>query len=602
MKMNKNERILQYRKLGEKLSGISSKQIDEGVLAYCEIGNIEKLDDKEKTVLNVLKEAELQTDIETLVEFFESLLEQDTKEANGIVFTPKYIADYIVEQTLKSARKWSAEITVVDPGCGCGIFLVSAIEFIHRTFDVKIETIIRENIFGFDVEEKNVEHCKTILKIYAHQNGTEISNLENIKCLNSLKHDWKEVLKRNTINYVIGNPPYVNPHDLPKETTEFLKNTFRTTQIGTVNVFYAFIEHAINNLEEGGQLGYIVPNNFLTIKSACDLRGYIQERKLLRKVIDFKDNMVFKPVRTYSCILILSKECNDTFSYAVMKPAENIEQQLKEQTFEQMKIERLRKSGWNLVDGSTQENIDKIEGQFTSIKEFIKTGIATLRDGIYLVEKDEKGYYKVCAGKRIDIEPEIVRPIYKVSDLKMAKNLIEARKFIIFPYEQKNSGYSLIEEERLRKYCPGTYEYLLSQRAELDTRDNGKENPNGWYAYGRTQGLKVQGKKLLFPTFSSEPRFQYVQDENALFCNGYAISENEQYDLHFLEKILNSSIMNYYVRKTSYSIEGGYYCYQKKYIENFSIPFFSQNEVEMIERMNQKTANKFLEEKYQLKM
>lgn len=602
MQMDKNTRLLQYNEIKKELGEISSDQIDAGVLTYCGIRKSEELDDEEKKVVNILRKAQLQTDIETLIEFFESLLEDSVKVVNGIVFTPKYIADYIVEQTLQNIKTWDDEITIVDPGCGCGIFLISAIEYIHKTFHVPIEKALRENVFGFDIEEENVKHCKTVLRIYAYQNGTDLSKIDNVKCLDSLKYNWKDVLHRKKIQYVLGNPPYINPHDLPKETTEFLRNTFQTTQTGTINIFYAFIEHAMNNLSKDGQLGYIVPNNFLTIKSAGELRAYIQERKWLKKILDFKDNMVFKPVRTYSCILILSKESNDLYEYSVMKKTEDVEQQLKQQVFEKAEINRAKKSGWNLVDDNTQENIDKIEGQFIPIREFIKTGIATLRDNVYLVKKDERGFYKESDGERIEIEPEIVRPIYKISDLKYAEDLSTAKRYIIFPYVKNECGYSLLDEKTLEEQYPNGYRYLLSQRNELDQRDNGKKNPYGWYAYGRTQGLKTCGRKLLFPTFSNKPRFQYVQDEKALFCNGYAISENERYDLRFLEKILNSSVMNYYVRKTSYSIEGGYYCYQKKYIENFSIPYFSTYETEMLKKMDQTKANEFLMEKYQIKM
>ena len=43
-------------------------------------------------------------------------------------------------------------------------------------------------------------------------------------------------------------------------------------------------------------------------------------------------------------------------------------------------------------------------------------------------------------------------------------------------------------------------------------------------------------------------------------------------DLIKMLQILNSRIMHFYVKKTSVSIEGGYPCYQKNFIERFSIP------------------------------
>lgn len=134
----------------------------------------------------------------------------------------------------------------------------------------------------------------------------------------------------------------------------------------------------------------------------------------------------------------------------------------------------------------------------------------------------------------------------------------------------------------------------------LDERDKGKCNAGTWYAYGRTQGLNKYGKKLMFPTFANHPKFIYIDDENALFCNGYAVFENEQIPLVTLVKILNSSIMDYYISNTSYSIEGGYYCYQKKYIEKFSIPELSSDELEWIAASSQPDVDKLLQKKYKL--
>ena len=119
-----------------------------------------------------------------------------------------------------------------------------------------------------------------------------------------------------------------------------------------------------------------------------------------------------------------------------------------------------------------------------------------------------------------------------------------------------------------------------------------------WYAYGRTQGLSKFGKKLLFPTFAGYPHFTQIDDENSLFCNGYAIFDEGNLDFSLLQRILNSSVMNYYVSKTSYPIEGGYYCYQKKYIEHFSIPNFSSEEAKQLYSLKEDEFEKFLICKY----
>lgn len=65
-------------------------------------------------------------------------------------------------------------------------------------------------------------------------------------------------------------------------------------------------------------------------------------------------------------------------------------------------------------------------------------------------------------------------------------------------------------------------------------------------------------------------------------------------------RILNSNVMQYYISRTSYLIKGGYYCYQKKYLEKFSIPEFTSQEKEEILKMESQQLNAFLWGKYQL--
>ena len=70
--------------------------------------------------------------------------------------------------------------------------------------------------------------------------------------------------------------------------------------------------------------------------------------------------------------------------------------------------------------------------------------------------------------------------------------------------------------------------------------------------------------------------------------------ENDIFDLKILEKILNSKVMDYYISNTSYCIEGGYYCYQKKYIEKFSIPHLSETDEQIISALSGSQLDGFL--------
>ncbi|NJN78300.1 MAG: DNA methyltransferase, partial [Saprospiraceae bacterium] len=66
-----------------------------------------------------------------------------------------------------------------------------------------------------------------------------------------------------------------------------------------------------------------------------------------------------------------------------------------------------------------------------------------------------------------------------------------------------------------------------------------------------------------------------------------------------VQKILNSIVMDYYVSNTSISIQGGFPCYQKNFIEKFTIPIFTKSEIKILEKMtNKMEIDEFLIKKY----
>ena len=59
--------------------------------------------------------------------------------------------------------------------------------------------------------------------------------------------------------------------------------------------------------------------------------------------------------------------------------------------------------------------------------------------------------------------------------------------------------------------------------------------------------------------------------------------------------------MDYYVSNTSVSIQGGFPCYQKNFIEKFTIPNFTKEEIQILNSLDDKMEiDEFLIKKYQV--
>ena len=119
--------------------------------------------------------------------------------------------------------------------------------------------------------------------------------------------------------------------------------------------------------------------------------------------------------------------------------------------------------------------------------------------------------------------------------------------------------------------------------------------------------MDAVGPKLLTKTFNSEPSF-FLDKGNALFSNGYGIwlesssLFSRSMTIEALGAILNSKIMHYYAKLTSFQIEGNYQCYQKNFIKRFGIPQLSKDERNHLENAGSEEVDSFLSEKYDIPM
>lgn len=545
--------------------------------------------------------------LKELESYLELMIPVSDRKFNGAFFTPDYIVDYIINEIAPKENDVN-----LDPSCGCGAFLIGLTDYYKRKYDKSIKTILKENVYGSDILEYNIHRTKLILTIYALQNEENLDEKDfNLFNQDSLRTKWK--IKFNNI---VGNPPYVKFQDLTNENREFLNEGWDSVKGGAFNLYFTFFELGYNLLKENGKLGYITPNNYFTSLSGESLRRYFQDKKCVSKIVDFSHIKIFDAL-TYTAITFLEKTINDTILYDRIGSKILPEEFLNNIVDSPTNISELNQKKWRLLRSDEQNNIKTIEsiGSPIGVLFNICTGIATLKDEVFFVDgtnQNKKYYIKTTDKGVFEIEKESVRPVYKISEFKEQNEIEQNEKKIIFPYENNNGLIRPISEIDFKRKYPKCFNYLESEREILLQRDKGKVLFDPFYVWGRTQGLKRTGQKLLIPTFSQFPRFLLVRDEG-FFTNGYGLYYREEKvdifnpitkieNIDVLQKILNSTLMDYYVRKTSVSIDGGYPCYQKNFIERFTIPQLSEKEIDLLRNLEKDEVDKFLIEKYHLNL
>lgn len=202
----------------------------------------------------------------------------EVKKAGGVKYTPTYIVEYIVRNTVGPAieGKGPAQLkgfTVLDPACGSGSFLLVVYAFLldhylawytahepekHKQAVTQTESgwrltlaerkrILTEHVYGVDLDRQAVEVTKLSLLLKVLEGAQQLTlfaeralpNLDaNIKWGNSLvgpdyftdallldaetsrviTFDWAaefpEVMRRGGFTCIVGNPPYIRIHNL----------------------------------------------------------------------------------------------------------------------------------------------------------------------------------------------------------------------------------------------------------------------------------------------------------------------------------------------------------------------------------------------------
>ena len=549
--------------------------------------------------------------LNSVLRVFELAVEEEEREINGVYYTPENVIKYILSQTI------DGDDTVCDCACGAGAFLVQAATFVHEITDKSFKSIVQRNIYGSDILEDNVRETKIALSLLAAENGEIVDNGDfNIIQADALRQDWDKVFPEvagdSGFDTVVGNPPYVNIQTMDEETKEHVLAHYETVESGNFNTYIPFVELGTKLINNRGKVGYILPLNYFTTLTGKELRGYLQNGKYVSKIVDFGDALLFEDALTYTAVSIFSKDNRGNFDYIQIDSIEDVSE-LSDCDFINVKYSSIDPEKWRLLDDEEFDNIRKIES-YQPLDEVagIHTGIATLKDSVYIINATdpEQDYYTITyEGEDYRINKEITKELVKISTIEDSQELRNNSNRIILPYKKqiqrtlddssKKIETTIIPDDKLKKRFPGTYEYLKAARDKLATREKGDgADYEPWYRYGREQGLEYIGERLYTPTYSNGPKFLHHETEYSLFSNGYAVFP-DTVDIEVLSRILNSKVMDYYIRNTSKEIQGNYQCYQKNFIKKFSVPEFTTEEKgELISLSSQKEIDRFVIEKY----
>ncbi len=242
---------------------------------------------------------------------FQKFLSHHEKDGRGQFFTPEPVIDFCVAMMQPKPSE-----TVIDPACGSGGFLMSALKYLqNNNTELNTSQIVSKNLFGSDINKSIARIAK--MKLLLEANGKT-----NILCTNSLEDldSLKLTLSHSKgFDLVLANPPFgakitnsstLSKFDLGYKWTNHEGEYHKTkTVYPNQNAEILFIERCLQLLKEGGRMAIVLPNGNFENPSLEYLRYYIKLKAKILAIVNLPQE-TFIPFGTgvKTSLLFLEKD------------------------------------------------------------------------------------------------------------------------------------------------------------------------------------------------------------------------------------------------------------------------------------------------------
>ena len=406
----------------------------------------------------------------------------------------------------------------------CGYIDLKEEELKARTkdFDTTQKASTREKLWdAMDKLQNSIDKARRII-------GDILTNNFQTTELFLYKLWFGEIIKEGGFDVVIGNPPYVGEKG-NKDVFRLLQSEFKTRYQKNSDLFYFFFMKSIDLLRDGGILGFITTNYFLTADGASQLRKEFKEKTAMLNLINFNEMKIFKSALGQHNIITMLKKTTQKENTNVVNVLEPKDKFL--DIFENCKeVEKFTMSSDKIYGGQnnymrisqyglTLENIfermtstSKIIGEICSVNTGFNSGadrvtksnlskIGTtlnvdMNDGIFVLT--EKEYLA------INPEDELVYKCYKSSDIKQYYSTNWQHLYVIW----------ITKDINIDKF-PKIKKHLENFRPFLELKREYKTGQLPWYAqhWAREYELFGDEDKIVLPYRAKKNIFAYAHKE-----------------------------------------------------------------------------------------
>ena len=414
-------------------------------------------------------------------------------------------------------------------------------------------------------------------------------NIEELKATNAF--EWKsafpDVFTKGGFDFVLGNPPYVEVKNynvnLPS-MADYIKHVYSSSKNGKIDLAIPFIEKGVSLLNATGRLGYIVQKRFFKDQYGKGIRKILTNKNcyLLNGIYDYEETDLFVGRTTYVAILVCDKDNANNSNVWYMNSIDSNKNQL-------LSANSLSDTPWNFESAQLSSIRMRLTENLGTLKEIcnVKVGVQVLWNDAFQIVADKIEndiiYGHSSIDKDIVIEYDSCKPLL-CNEQFAPLTKREYKTFALFPYSVSDEGEVVeLSISDFKQLYPKASAYLAKHKdlichsvETLPQKNRDYDAEQFWHLFTRANNHGAVYQKLCVPMTAQYPQASVVLDKH-VYCDNanmffIQIANIDETRLYALAGIINSTIFNTLARSIANPQRGGYYKFNKQFLDPVPVP------------------------------
>ena len=560
----------------------------------------------------------------------------EVKKAGGVYYTPQYIVDYIIENTLGEKIKGKtpnqiSKIKIIDPACGSGSFLIRAYQYLlnyHLDYYTKLERrpkdviyqakdgverltinekkrILKNNIYGVDIDTLAVEVTKLslLLKVLEDQNKELVEQQQKLfheRALPNLSSNIKNgnsLIESNILEQqelTLDEIKQIKPFDWEEEYPEVFSNGGFDVVIGNPPYF---------NIDTWGtkskRKNYIKKNYkevwndktdilFYFIKKASDITSdkvgfIISNAFLFADKADKLRNYILENIPLYQ---VVNFEKFQIFENASITTCIILGEKTNNKKTKALGLAEESYTISNLV------NILNDKNNYFDI-EFNKNDVFPIKTNEIMNINKKIDYNKTKLGEILHIGKGMEtgrNNIYTFKEYptefpkEFIKRRVNTKNCSSYYLGKEKCDYVLYVEDytNFKDLPDSVQDYLNNNKSELKNRaDIKRRKTRPWWNFTFALHSEYYNLPKIFTNYRNKQNEFALDEENEYlgFTNTTVLFDtNENIDIKYILTLLNSNVLNFRYKSIGKQTGNGSYEYFENGISKLPIPVISLDE------------------------